>query len=365
MSVFTPFKFRYDLYRDCAPTRKTYGVSYRFQCADARHLFKLNRLEPYEYNDNHLSDPKLTLADKERFLSYNQACILNSQLNPMPSRGILQKFAFSQFMGTFGIPTPRSYGLFDPDFGYTPDCKSFRSVEDLKRVLDEHNLREFVIKPAGGAKGRGVTVISSRQGDRFFSGSETVYSYEGLYQLMVQGFQTGLPHQRECILLQERIKQHPALDQINPSCTNTIRVMTFVNQAGEIEIIGRIIKFGLGNTMVDNVDKGAMMANIDADGTIGPLVKYSPSKLEFIDRHPDTGAQIAGVKLPHFAEAIALAREAQLRLPQLRSLGFDIAITPQGPVIIEGNAWWGILPQTITRQGFITEGMREVLNRIM
>ncbi len=365
MSIFTPFKFRYDLLKDAAPTRATYGVSYGQQFAEAWHLFKLNQLEPYEFNDNHLSDPILTLADKERFLSYNQACILNSTLNPLPSRGILQKFAFSQFMGTFGIPTPRSYGLFDPDFGYTPSRESFRSADDIKRVINSNNLQEFVIKPAGGAKGTGITVITSRRGDKFISGDDHEYDFAGLHRLMLDGFNTGLPHHRECVLLQERVRQHPAFDEINPNCTNTIRVMTFVNDAGEVEIIGRIIKFGRGKTMVDNVDKGAMMAAIDENGTIGPLVKYSSAELEYIDRHPDTGAQIADNKLPYFEEAIALVRQAQQRLPQLRSLGFDIAITANGPVIIEGNAWWGILPQTITRQGFISPGMREVLNRIM
>lgn len=365
MSIFTPFKFRYDLLKDAAPTRATYGVSYGQQFPEAWHLFKLNQLEPYEFNDNHLSDPKLTLLDKERFLSYNQACILNSTLNPLPSRGILQKFAFSQFMGTFGISTPRSYGLFDPDFGYTPARESFRTIDDIQRVINGDNLQEFVIKPAGGAKGTGITVITSRRGDRFVSGDDREYDFAGLHRLLLEGFNTGLPHHRECMLLQERVRQHPAFDAINPNCTNTIRVMTFVNDGGEVEIIGRIIKFGRGKTMVDNVDKGAMMAAIDDKGTVGPLVRYSSSKLEYVDRHPDTNAQIAGLQLPYFSEAIDLARAAQLRLPQLRSLGFDIAITANGPVIIEGNAWWGILPQTITRQGFISPGMREVLNRIM
>lgn len=365
MSIFTPFKFRYDLLRDCAPTRATYGVSYFDQLPEALHLFRLNQLEPYEYNDDHLSDPKLTLADKERFLSYNQACIMNSQLNPLPARGVLQKFAFSQYMGSFGIPTPRNFGYFDPDFGYTPERESFRSVEDIKRVLDQRELNEFVLKPAGGAKGTGITVINSRRGNQFVSGDDKQYDYQGIYQLMSAQFETGLPHHREGVLLQERIIQHPQLAAIHPNCTNTIRVMTFLNASGEVEILGCIIKFGRGKTMVDNVDKGAIMCNIDETGTIGPLVLNSPARIDYLSNHPDSGAQVAGVRLPFYNEAIAIAREAQMRLPQLRTLGFDIAITPQGPVIIEGNAWWGILPQVIARRGFITDGVRAELKRIM
>ena len=365
MSIFTPFKFRYDLWRDCAPTRATYGVRYSEQLPDALHLFRLNQLEPYEYNDNHLSDPKLSLAEKERFLSYNQACIMNSTLNPMPSRGVLQKFVFSQFMGTFGIPTPRNFGYFDPEFGYTPEREPFRSVEDLRREINRHSLEEFVLKPAGGAKGTGITVIVARRGAKFVSGEEREYDFQGIYDLMMEHFRSGLPHHREGVLLQERIVQHPQLAKVHPYCTNTIRVMTFLNSSGEVEVLGCIIKFGRGKTMVDNVDKGAIMCNIDSSGAIGPLVINSPAKIEYLQNHPDSGAQVAGVKLPFYDEAIATARTAQMRLPQLRTLGFDIAITPAGPVIIEGNAWWGILPQVIARRGFITDGVRRELKRIM
>ncbi|MGB5107727.1 MAG: sugar-transfer associated ATP-grasp domain-containing protein [Candidatus Zixiibacteriota bacterium] len=365
MSIFTPFKFRYDLFRDGAPTRKTYGVSYSQQLSEAMRLFKLNQLEPYEYNDNHLSDPRLTLADKERFLSYNQACIMNSQLNPLPSRGVLQKFVFSQYLGSFGIPTPRNYGYFDPDFGYTPERESFRNPEDLKLVLDSNELSEFVIKPAGGAKGTGIHIITSRVGDKFTSGDDRQYDLKGILDLMLSHFERGLPHHREGVLLQERIVQHPQLAAIHPYCTNTLRVMTFLNSAGDVEILGCIIKFGRGKTMVDNVDKGALMCNIDEIGIIGPLVIISPSRLDYLTHHPDSGAPVAGVKLPFYSEAIERAREAQKRLPQLRTLGFDIAITSRGPVIIEGNAWWGILPQVIARRGFITDGVRAELKRIM
>ena len=45
-------------------------------------------------------------------------------------------------------------------------------------------------------------------------------------------------------------------------------------------------------------------------------------------------------------EARALALRAAAAFAPLRTVGFDIAPTPAGPVLIEANAWWSWLPDT-------------------
>lgn len=365
MSIFTPVKFRYDLWRAAVPTRRLYGVSYGEQLREAWELFQLNELEPYEYNDLHLSDPKLSFDEKQRFMSYNQTCIFHRELNPQVARGVLNKWVFWVYMNSYGITTPRVFGLFDPEFGYTPEREPLRSVEDFQRVINRNNLTEFVIKPASGAKGFDVTVIVERRGDTFIAGDGREYGFAGIREICLKAFRAGQPLEREGIVLQERVHQHDMLSRINPHCTNTMRVVTFVNNQGEVEILMTLMKFGRGRAMVDNVKQGAFLVDVAEYGTLGPGMIEHPGRIEWLEKHPDTGAQIVGEKLPFYHEAIALARAAQRRLPQLRSLGFDTAITNQGPTIIEGNAWWSAYPQLPMRRGLISEGMREVLNQIM
>lgn len=365
MSIFTPFKFRYDLWRDGAPSRKGYGVSYFKQCEEAWHLFKLNQLEPYEFSNFHLSEPSLTLADKENFLSYNQTCILNREINPRHARGVLNKFVFEPYMKAVGVRTPKNYALFDPQHGYCLDGNPFRTAHDVKSLLNRYDLHEFVLKPASSAKGKGITVIKERVGDKFIAGDDQEYDYEGIYRILLAGFETGLPHSRDSVTLQERIKQHTAIDAIFPNCLNCVRIVALLGLDGRIELLGTIMKFGRGKAMVDNTYQGGIAGKINEDGTLGPIVNFSSQSIEYSDQHPDTHAQITGVKLPYYEETKAIACEVQRNVPQLRSLGFDIGITPDGPVIIEGNAWWSHIGQAFMRRGYITPNMRVILDQIM
>ena len=51
--------------------------------------------------------------------------------------------------------------------------------------------------------------------------------------------------------------------------------------------------------------------------------------------------ELIGYQIPMFEEAIACAKEAAMVIPQIRHIGWDIGITPDGPAIIEGNEYPG------------------------
>jgi hypothetical protein len=59
-----------------------------------------------------------------------------------------------------------------------------------------------------------------------------------------------------------------------------------------------------------------------------------------MEAHPDTGRRVAGEMLPSWPEARDLALEAHRRFPTLGSVGWDVALTPDGPVLVEGNPVW-------------------------
>lgn len=356
-------KFKHDLRTLGKHHREIYGVSLDQQFREAWHLHQLNDIEVYEYVDNHFSAPDMRLEEKEKFVSYNQLCWIQRDLNPRAERGILNKWVLYHILTDAGLPRPRVYGLFDPVFGYTTEGDSFNSIDDLRRILDENNLTKFVIKPASGDKGTNVWVFSKRQGDLFTTLAGDKMSMEDLHHLMLEMFNTGMPHRRDGIILQERVQQHDVLQKINPNCTNTLRVITLINNAGEVEVMINQLKFGRGKSMVDNASKGAATSYVFDDGTISRVAVISRESLEMHECHPDTGAQAAGLKLPYYKEAIELAKEAQRRIPQLRSVGWDIAITNDGPMIIEGNTWYGWHPQPRGRKGMICPGLREILDK--
>lgn len=61
-----------------------------------------------------------------------------------------------------------------------------------------------------------------------------------------------------------------------------------------------------------------------------------------MDRHPDTGCTIPGFRLPYWEETLRLFCLAQKELKEAPTLGWDIAITDDGPLIVEANAGYSI-----------------------
>jgi hypothetical protein len=55
------------------------------------------------------------------------------------------------------------------------------------------------------------------------------------------------------------------------------------------------------------------------------------------DSHPVTGVRIAGRRVPAWDEVLALARRAHAAFPDQVAIGWDIAVLPDGPALVEGN----------------------------
>ena len=93
-----------------------------------------------------------------------------------------------------------------------------------------------------------------------------------------------------------------------------------------------------------------------------PAVSGRLSGIEHFEEHPETGARILGLQLPYLDEVLDLAREAASILPQARCMGWDVALTPSGPVLMEGNHnWCKILWQLPIDQGLRSE-VEKMLN---
>jgi hypothetical protein len=107
------------------------------------------------------------------------------------------------------------------------------------------------------------------------------------------------------------------------------------------------MKLAVGRGATDNYDDGRTgngfsEISID-DGVLGPLMVPAPGGFGYVSSPvaPGTGQRVEGRRLPCFAEACELVRRsAPLFLP-MRTLGWDVALTPAGPVVVEANNWWG------------------------
>ena len=136
-------------------------------------------------------------------------------------------------------------------------------------------------------------------------------------------------------LLEEYIVQHPALTEVSPHIVNTTRVTTFRDNAGTVHLLSLAQKFGVGKGASDQQAFGGFFTLLDERGeSKGP--GYG-SHQHIYANHPDTGKSIVDFRLPMAAEVLALAREASGVVPEIRYIGWDVVVTPSGPIIVEGN----------------------------
>jgi hypothetical protein len=242
---------------------------------------------------------------------------VRNRVNPIQYMALTEdKATFHTYCRGIGLAAAPILAVFDKS--WTRE----RCAQFLKTIPDE-----FVTKPALGGHGSGLVVYRKRP--------TTSELYD---RLSADRF-----HQ----VIQPRFQNHP--DMIALSGTDalqTVRIVTWLTPAGDVEIYLTLLKIIVGKNLHDNFNfglSGNLTANIDpvtgildhATGASGDGIAF-----QFVPKHPTTQRQIAGFRLPHWSATRELAcHAAKLFLP-IRTIGWDIAITAAGPLLIEANARW-------------------------
>lgn len=137
-------------------------------------------------------------------------------------------------------------------------------------------------------------------------------------------------------ILEELVVQHPVMAGMCPTSVNTIRIATLLGDKQQ-GIVYAFLRIGNGKVM-DNVDCGGMAARVDLES--GKLLTVAADKAGNVyDHHPMTNTPIIGFTIPYWEEAKAMCLEAMKKVPQMRFVAWDVAITADGPVFIEGNSF--------------------------
>ncbi len=137
-------------------------------------------------------------------------------------------------------------------------------------------------------------------------------------------------------ILEEVVVQHPDMARMCPTSVNTCRIATLLGDKKQ-GIVYAFLRIGNGKVM-DNVDCGGMAARIDLDS--GMLLTVGADKAgNTYTKHPITGTDIIGFTIPYWEEAKKMCMDAAQKVPQMRFVAWDVAITPNGPTFIEGNSF--------------------------
>lgn len=192
------------------------------------------------------------------------------------------------------------------------------TVEEFRSLGQE--LGRFLVKPRDGTHGDGVEILQAGE----------VEDWAALLSKLRENGQT---------LLEEVIPQHEDLNALWPGSINTIRLVTILKD-GRAHVVAAYLRVGNGARPVDNFNNGGMAVPVDRD--TGVILCAARDKAGTLyDRHPVTGVQFQGYQLPLWPQVLELAQAAAQVVPSVRYVGWDIAVTPDGPVLVEGNQYPG------------------------
>lgn len=191
-------------------------------------------------------------------------------------------------------------------------------IDELKAFTD--GLSTIISKPVAEACGRGIEKIDLKG----YSSAEELYNY-------LKSINSGI--------CEEFIVQHSDVAALYPYSVNTYRIVTVLTE-NVPHIVYAFIRIGNGGRFVDNINAGGMAAPVDVQTGVIKYPAFDKDSV-YYEKHPATGCKIQGWQLPFWKEASDMVLEAATVIPQVGYVGWDVAVTEKGPVLIEGNPFPG------------------------
>lgn len=246
------------------------------------------------------------------------------------------KIMLDKLLAGRSIPRPRT--VITVEGGEILDERGNRiDAKGLPDVLVACNGALFV-KPADGRGGTGIEVFEQTGCGVFKNKLERRFDYDYLADI----------GKKNDYIIQEGIEQIDELSNVFPYSINTIRIASVVEN-GKVRPIAAILRIGRGANRVDNSAQGGISVEVSIDTWSLMTRGHSEHPVASYEIHPDTKASF-GFQLPMKQQVLDLINKAALIIPKCHILGWDIALTPQGPVIIEINPGFGINHVQITCQ---------------
>lgn len=307
--------------------------------------FRLGLFKPAFSPDE--SSPASPVRDAARgtaykYISRKKLTKVQEAANPASWAFLLKdKSVFYRYCMALGLPIPKLYAIFfRKTAGWSYNGSALTTRDDWKIFFSSWLPSEFVIKPTRGAYGQGLNIFT-RSDRGFIDAFGKLYTARHLYDFMFS-------HPKaDSFIIQQRLKNHPELIRLGGTQSlQTVRIITFVDSNGQCRILHAHLKPIIGRHIVDTFIDG-LTGNVEAaisldNGQLKPAnqITSTGAGIEIIPIHPETGVSFDQFQLPSWPQTCRLVKEAAPKFLPVRAIGWDVALTPDGPCIVEANIWW-------------------------
>lgn len=279
------------------------GRSYLYHFLDGTYCRYRYGCSPLHYGQGGFY--KLRPFDRRRTYTIGRGMRLSRQLNGKAySHLLINKEEFNRFYSP----------LISRSWLYAADADATEILSFVKR------LDTVFVKPTDKERGLGMRLLHASE--------------------MTEEKASEIAGQK--LLLEQYLVQHPNME-FGGGSVNTIRITTMIDREGIVHLLKAMVRCGIGDSIVDNFCSGGVAYPVDLElGVIeGTGVLHGRRTYEPIYVHPGTDTLMLGRIIPFWAETVALVEKAAVMEPRLRFVGWDVAILPDGPELIEGNTFPG------------------------
>jgi len=316
---------------------RVYGVSVPVIAWRAFRWYAADRFLPDESLSRGLLHPSEPIRAAGDHISEERLHGLQHAVNSSGAAMCRDKLLFHVYCNRHGLPTPRLFAVLSRNGCRDASGQPLASETQWQSFIAEQVPDTFIAKPRHGRQGRDIRLLGVAQA---CGGGEPA-------EQLLRELRALVGHTDEQIL-EERLQVHERIAALTgSSALSTVRVFSWITSEGEPEILDAYFRGIVGDRLTDNISDcqtGLFTGNITArpeleTGVLRRAWAYNANGIGYrwVDSHPVTGAGIKGFRLPCWPQVRALVCEAALRFLPVRTVGWDVALTPDGPVLIEAN----------------------------
>ena len=311
------------------------------------------KLTLHEYVEYGVYDrPRLTAEEQDRFITNTLHWPITRVCCDMTWQASTEdKWLCSHILSRSDVRVPETLAVIDTTNRAYPDTRQITTADELQAFMRSAGALPLFGKENRGICSHGAFLVDAADTTGLWLRGQGWIGYEAFLSEFVGA---------TSYLLQRLETNHGFFEPLTDALA-TVRVCVLMGEDG-VHMPFAVLKLPGRAAIADSFWRaGNLACNVDLK--TGRIVR-ARSRHRFgttdHDLHPETGAALVGQTVPMWDAVLRLAHTCAPIFAPVRYQSMDIAVTPDGPVLIEINTGGGFdLPQLASGEGFLTDEVRE------